>query len=204
MKTSYNQFIGTYTDVYPVDYCKHLIDSFEYRSNNIAGAVLNRQQRGDKVRHHKDDASDFLDNFNVAQSNYPLFNELPCQEVFFFGLQKCFDEYVQQYTILQDFSLVASECKVQRTHPGGGYHLWHYERGKDEACKRVLAYMLYLNTLGPEEGGETEFLYQKLRIPPQENTLILWPADYTHTHRGNLVLGENYKYVVTGWFYDNS
>ena len=204
MKPTYNQFIGTYTDVYPKDYCKHLIDSFEYRSKNVAGSVQSRQQRGEARRHYKDDDCDFLDNFNVAQSNYPLYNEILCQDVFFFGLQECFDDYVQQYTLLQDFSLIAPECKVQRTHPGGGYHIWHFERGSNEAGKRVLAYMLYLNTLGPEGGGETEFLYQKLRIPPQENTLLIWPADFTHTHRGNLVLCEDYKYVVTGWFYDNS
>jgi hypothetical protein len=61
--------------------------------------------------------------------------------------------------------------------------------------------MLYLNTLPVESAGETEFLYQKLRIPPQENTMILWPAAYTHAHRGNTVFGVESKYIVTGWFY---
>jgi len=30
---------------------------------------------------------------------------------------------------------------------------------------------------------------------------LLWPASYTHAHRGNPVFGEQSKYVVTGWFY---
>jgi hypothetical protein len=61
--------------------------------------------------------------------------------------------------------------------------------------------MLYLNTLRPESAGETEFLYQQKRYNPIENRLIVWPAAYTHAHRGNAVFGEQSKYIVTGWFY---
>ena len=61
-------------------------------------------------------------------------------------------------------------------------------------------YMLYLNDLDGE-GGETEFLYQKMRVKPEENLMLVWPASYTHAHRGNPVLGETHKYIVTGWFY---
>jgi hypothetical protein len=61
--------------------------------------------------------------------------------------------------------------------------------------------MLYLNTLTAEEAGETEFLYQQRRLRPEENTMVIWPATFTHTHRGNAVFGERSKYIVTGWFY---
>jgi len=47
----------------------------------------------------------------------------------------------------------------------------------------------------------TEFLYQQQRFRPTENQMILWPAAYTHAHRGNTVFGDQSKYVVTGWFY---
>ena len=61
--------------------------------------------------------------------------------------------------------------------------------------------MLYLNTLPEESNGETEFLYQQRRINPVENTMVLWPAAFTHSHRGNPVYGNAAKYIVTGWFY---
>jgi hypothetical protein len=57
---------------------------------------------------------------------------------------------------------------------------------------------VYLNDI--DEAGETEFLYQKRRISPKENTLIIWPAAFTHTHRGNVVHGAKSKYIITGWF----
>ena len=58
--------------------------------------------------------------------------------------------------------------------------------------------MVYLND--DFKGGETEFLYYKRREQPEKGKLLLWPAGYTHTHRGGMVLEGN-KYVITGWYY---
>ena len=60
--------------------------------------------------------------------------------------------------------------------------------------------MLYLNTLPENANGETEFLYQKRRLSPAENTMVIWPAGFTHPHRGNPVYGDKSKYIITGWF----
>jgi len=60
----------------------------------------------------------------------------------------------------------------------------------------MLVVTLYLNTV--EEGGETEFLYQSVRVPPVQGTLSLSPAAWTHTHRGNSPLKGN-KYIITTW-----
>jgi len=56
--------------------------------------------------------------------------------------------------------------------------------------------MLYLND--NFEGGETEFIYQKDRIKPRKNRLLIWPAAYTHVHRGNPPINGD-KYIITGW-----
>jgi hypothetical protein len=61
--------------------------------------------------------------------------------------------------------------------------------------------MLYLNALPSGANGETEFLYQQRRINPTKNTMVLWPAGFTHPHRGNPVYGDVSKYIATGWFY---
>jgi hypothetical protein len=54
----------------------------------------------------------------------------------------------------------------------------------------------YLNDV--EEGGETEFLYQGVRVKPKKGTIILCPAAFTHTHRGNPPLSGD-KYIINTW-----
>lgn len=85
--------------------------------------------------------------------------------------------------------------KWQKTEIGGGFHRWHYENSLDK--KRELTWTLYLNDV--EEGGETEFLYQHTRIKAQKGLFTIFPANWTHTHRGNPPIS-NVKYIGTGWY----
>ncbi|HVF34288.1 MAG TPA: 2OG-Fe(II) oxygenase [Candidatus Saccharimonadia bacterium] len=82
----------------------------------------------------------------------------------------------------------------------GGYPYWHCEHyPKDataETLHRTLLWTIYLN-----EGfadGETEFVYQKRRIVPRTGSLLIAPASFTHTHRGNRPSGGD-KYIATSW-----
>jgi hypothetical protein len=196
MNAQYNEFIAQYTDVYPEGYCQHLISEFERLVNGGAGVTRQRGEGAD--RHYKDDMQLSL---NIKVHPTTNFDGKDAVDLFFDGLQKCYEEYTNEYSVLKDGKIRGSHMKMQRTSPGGGYHVWHGEQGNNARAERVLVYMLYLNTLEPDAAGETEFLYQQKRLRPQENTMILWPAAYTHAHRGNVVHGDKDKYIVTGWFY---
>ena len=91
---------------------------------------------------------------------------------------------------------VSYEIKLQKTPIKGGYSVWHSEQGPGGSATRAISWLLYLNDV--EEGGETEFLYQGFRQKATKGTLVIWPASYTHTHRGNPPYS-NDKYVITGW-----
>jgi hypothetical protein len=91
---------------------------------------------------------------------------------------------------------ISYEVKLQKTPIKGGYSMWHCEQGSGGAATRVLSWMVYLNDV--EEGGETEFLYQGFKQKAEKGTLVIWPASYTHTHRGNPPYS-NEKYIITGW-----
>ena len=204
MNIEYDNFIGFYRNVYPSGYCEHLIKAFDVLEEN--GVGLNRQQSENTLKHIKDD---YQIGINIKNHDIEPFkwieNEREINEqsskLFFNGLQKCFNEYSSKYSILKtNGNIRASTMKMQRTGPGGGYHVWHAEQSEGDSANRSIVYMLYLNSLDGE-GGETEFLYQKLRIKPEENLMLFWPASYTHVHRGNPVLNETNKYIVTGWFY---
>ena len=56
--------------------------------------------------------------------------------------------------------------------------------------------MTYLNDV--DDGG-TEFLYQNLITPAEKGLTLIWPAGFTHTHRG-VVSQTKTKYIATGWY----
>lgn len=196
MSKHHEDFIGIYRDLFPEGYCEHLISEFERLTQ--AGAGADRQKTEGVARHTKDDLQLGL---NAGVHISLPFQENSAIDMFFRGLQYCYEDYTEHFSTLKNVRIKATHMKMQRTDPGGGYHIWHHEQGNGDQSARVLTYILYLNTLGENEGGETEFLYQRKRVSPEANMMLLWPAAFTHTHRGNPVLGENSKYIVTGWFY---
>lgn len=85
---------------------------------------------------------------------------------------------------------------VQRTNPGEHYH-WHIDGGSHDFSHRQLVAIWYLNDVaGP--GGETEFLFQNIKIKPELGKLILFPPFWTHEHRG-VTLDKGVKYIATTW-----
>jgi hypothetical protein len=82
----------------------------------------------------------------------------------------------------------------------GGYPKWHCEcmprLDGGESLHRHLLWTIYLNDRF--DGGETEFLYQRRKIKPRTGSLLIAPATFTHTHRGNRPLGGD-KYIATSW-----
>lgn len=84
----------------------------------------------------------------------------------------------------------------------GGYPYWHCELypkpgdAQSETLHRTLLWTIYLND-GFDE-GETQFLYQRRKIAPKTGSLLIAPAAFTHTHRGNMPKGGN-KYIATSW-----
>ena len=116
---------------------------------------------------------------------------------------QAFEMYAKEYKGIVDGQdpLSSWTVKLQRTDPGGGYHIWHCENGSFAYRDRVLTWMIYLNDIPPEHGGGTDFYHQKRTFHPTKGTVVLWPAAYTHMHRGAFLTGEKSKYIATGWFY---
>ena len=186
------QFIGVYENAFSKEYCERTIKYFNNMQAN--GFTENRMQSEDAVKTKKDDDAFFghneeFVNLQLAGPMYKEFNET------FWKIYN--EQYAPNFAVLSESGVHNNfSFKVQKTPIGGGYHIWHYESSDRQNCHRLLTWMVYLNDV--EEGGETEFLYQHLRIKPKQGTLVIWPAAFTHTHRGNPPLS-NEKYIVTGW-----
>lgn len=105
---------------------------------------------------------------------------------------KYLDEF--QHLAQQDYYMDAT--KVQATNPGEGFHRWHYDGAGFLTQGRQFVIITYLND--DFEGGETEFLYQGVRVKPEKGKTVIFPASYTHVHRGNPPIGGT-KYIATTW-----
>ncbi len=113
------------------------------------------------------------------------------------ALFDCLKRYVDEFDILASFTLVGWYLKAQLTRKGEGYHAWHFESSTFTNAKRVLAWSIYLND--DYEGGELEFLYFGKRIKLGAGDVVIFPAAFTHTHRGNMVTAGE-KLLLTGWY----
>jgi predicted 2-oxoglutarate/Fe(II)-dependent dioxygenase YbiX len=85
---------------------------------------------------------------------------------------------------------------LQRYLPGEYYH-WHIDGGSHDFSQRQLVALWYLNDV-PGPGGETEFLYQDVKVRPQQGKLVLFPPFWTHEHRA-VTLERGVKYIATTW-----
>jgi hypothetical protein len=92
---------------------------------------------------------------------------------------------------------ITEHINIQKYPVGGAYHQIHCDRGpKFPTDKRELVFMTYLNDV--REGGETEFMFQKIKIKPQKGLTLIWPTNWTHLHRG-LPSSTDEKMIITGW-----
>lgn len=128
------------------------------------------------------------------------FHRAPLITEYFDELYKIVQKYITLYPYAADtvkFGICES-ANVQRYLPGEGYYKWHSERGRGDypINNRHLVYMTYLNDV--EEGGGTEFLYQEHSTTAKKGKTLIWPVDWTHTHRG-IVAPKETKYIITGW-----
>ena len=182
-----NDFIEIYDNSAPQELCDELIKWFDLCSdkNFTEHNILKHSTKSDEV---------------LGVPNHPpvISFSLPGEtcEAYWNVLNKCCNEYVVKYD-LDTLSLSSYSFKIHKVKEGQGYHVWHYETDLVQGQGRMLAWMTYLKV--PEKGGETEFLYQSKRIEPEVGKTLIWPAYFTHLHRGNPPLkGE--KYYITGWF----
>jgi len=130
-----------------------------------------------------------------------------CTEIFFDikdlndqyakNLQLCIGKYIETFKFCH-YSVpwgLIERIKIQHYKPSEAFFTWHSERANAKDS-RYLVFMTYLNDV--EDGGETEFYYQELKIKPKKGLTLIWPADWTHTHRG-VPSNTQEKYIITGW-----
>tara|TARA_B100002019_G_C20967311_1_gene449315 strand:+ start:44 stop:619 length:576 start_codon:yes stop_codon:yes gene_type:complete len=113
-------------------------------------------------------------------------------------LISCLNQYRKKYSFYLDYthcwSLYPTASFQKYDGKDDGYKQWHCEHGNDEiSSKRIMAWMFYLNNA---KSG-TEFS-DFPSIKAKEGRCVIWPAFWTHTHRG-VIPNVGLKYIITGW-----
>lgn len=127
--------------------------------------------------------------------------ELSCAPVrnYLDALQDVLNQYLKRFPMAETSRFQVKEPLSMQWYPkGGGFKLWHTERSNalPGSVYRHLVFMTYLNDV--PDGG-TEWYHQDKYVPAQKGYTVIWPADWTHHHRGR-VSHTTEKAIITGWF----
>tara|TARA_R110000822_G_scaffold43310_3_gene117026 strand:+ start:645 stop:1223 length:579 start_codon:yes stop_codon:yes gene_type:complete len=185
-KFSKQSFIaGAYIDL---ELCDKIIEyhkTFRHRAYN--GTI------GDKNKSYVDTKTKQSLDLHLNKNEY-LFSEYNKE------LEKILSLYEKKYKFvknLQTFNNTQENTNIQYYKPSEGFKAWHAERHGLFTSRRQLVFMTYLNDV--PKGGTDFYYYPELNIQAKKGLTIIWPADWTHTHRG-VVSKTHEKYIVTGWF----
>jgi len=168
--------------------CDDLISFFnKNEAFHFEGIVLNKK-RGAIVDKNSKESIDM--SFDPKNCNvYPI-------DKYLNELNGVIEKFKVRYNISPEFDAfnILETFNIQKYVPGGGFKTWHSERTNIKSVNRQFAFMTYLNTV---ENGGTEFLYQNMKMNAVKGVTLIWPSDWTHTHRG--IIANKEKYIITGW-----
>ena len=187
-------FIYRRKNAFSKSLCRSFIETFEIDKERQKPGVV---RKGDIVKTHPETKISTDISFIPTDLEDPKWNFLLTSLIGVLHLGK--SDYTQQFyrgiEALNPFDIHHS-FNMQRYNPGEGYTEYHCERA-GYGSRRMLVWMLYLNDVN--DRGWTEFYYQQHYEAAEEGKLVIWPSDFTHTHRG-IVSNTETKYVLTGWY----
>jgi hypothetical protein len=218
-----SQFIEIYENALSKEFCQQCIEKFEVSNEQHKGLTghgvdLIKKNSSDITVSHSEHWQEEVQHLQqvVLRGMINYIRKYPFALVGSIALQVQTPDGVEQISYvdipgLNDESLSRliqtvfrlGSINIQKYNQNeGGYFYYHSEiyphpnDTENNALHRKLLWMFYLNDV--EEGGETEFYHQQLATKPKQGSLVIAPAGFTHTHRGNMPRS-NDKYIFTSW-----
>lgn len=183
-------FIGCW-NINNEEICEKIINFFERRKDLQKNGEVGYGNKNQAVKKSIDIS---IHPRNLNQDGYEDLKN------YFDYLNECFQDYKRQWPFIKQNiqSLDIPSFNIQKYEIGGHFGMMHCERVNLQSMHRVFAWMTYLNDV--EDGGETYFDHFDLRVKPKAGKTLIWPAEWTHAHRGE-ILKKGLKYIVTGWMH---
>ena len=134
---------------------------------------------------------------NPKNLNDPKFEVI---KLYINELLKCFLDYQEQWPFLKNMlkTIDLTGFNIQKYSEGDHFAKIHSERTSFNNLHRLFAWMTYLSDVN--DGGQTNFSHYGIKIKPKIGKTLIWPAEWTHAHTGE-ILKSGTKYIVTGWIH---
>ena len=189
MNKSYSEvkpgsFIFEIPNALPAELCDEIVSRFESSED---------QQMPGRIGQMGNTDSDVKKTTDIPVSGNPHWQDIDKQ--LFASLLRILREFRDEYAFFQG-PFKDTGYHVQRYLPGEYYH-WHIDGGSHDFSHRQLVALWYLNDV-PGPGGETEFLYQGVKVSPERGKLVIFPPFWTHEHRA-VEIQNGKKYIATTW-----
>ena len=178
-----DNFILVLEQFIPKNECDRLIEKFELSPEKMVDGLVGN--RG--VDYSRKKCTESYYNFYDKKEKSCIQKYVPL----------AIEKYKEKYAFLEQIYPfnVSNIYKVQRYYPNEGFFDLHCESPTNK-LPRVLAWMIYLNDV--TDGGYTEFPSQEKMYQPRAGNVLIWPAFFTHPHKG-IESKTQTKYIVTGW-----
>jgi len=183
-----NHFIEEYPNALGNLECDSIISWFEnnkklHKSGEIGTGFVNKNNKVST-----DIPMNFL--YQPENLNLIIFNAIANNIQKYRKTYPEIDEYVHPWVLRPDWN-------IQKYLPKEGYFATHCETTCKENSYRVMAWMIYLNSV--TDGGGTHFPQYSKTVTAEQGKLVIWPSYWTHLHHGVCSQTET-KYIATGWF----
>lgn len=179
----YKEFFKIIDGALSPDFCREVIQRFEACDYKERGKVGNNTREGLFDPRYKN-------TLELYPSQHPkdwgdVLNHVVG------NLKTNLADFMSDYHDAFPVPLYPEEFRVTK-YPIGGHFNWHSDNiGSD--VTRVLTVMYYLNTV--EEGGETDYEWQELKIKPVEGRMAICPVGWPFRHCSRPTVS-NPKYII--------
>ena len=112
------------------------------------------------------------------------------------AVNQALEQIVADVPALKMWPLKWTGYKIQHYEKNKGFFKWHCDAIGAGVWERQLSMVIYLNNV--EEGGETSFPNQELKMKPIEGDAVFFPPFWTHPHCGEVPKSED-KYIISSF-----
>jgi len=181
----------------------HFIGSWNIKNDNLCKEIISffdenkTLQKKGATTFGKDYTKKKTTDINIEPNDLKN-DKFKCFNIYIEELYKCFIDYQLQWPFLKSIvkDVDIGSFNVQKYSKGDHFSQIHTERTDLRTSNRLFAWMTYLDNV--EDGGTTNFLHYDIKIKPEIGKTLIWPAEWTHAHSGE-ILNNGEKHIITGW-----